>query len=237
MPIVVSLNTVSTTVSFNTVVWVYCCTGSVYYCNTVLYCITSLPVYPNTIHGHCTTVVLDTSNSIYCVATLMECTVQCTATCPRQLCYSNWLSYHPLAVPYIDFPRLHIVDVTYIAMHSNLVDWTRIDERTIVLLNHQCSTATLVIFNYITLLIIRLYENLRCTRSCAVPCCTRYAFMTCQKTNNTKSWGGCFKSHNFLNHMKQDSIDPVITYVLKRGNYYITQNCSLFTKSHNEKQC
>ena len=46
---------------------------------TLYYCITSLPVYPHTVHGHCTTVVLDTSNSVYCVAPLMECTIQCTA--------------------------------------------------------------------------------------------------------------------------------------------------------------
>ena len=45
------------------------------------YCITSLPVYPNTVHGHCTTVVMDTSNNVYCIATLMECTVQCIALC------------------------------------------------------------------------------------------------------------------------------------------------------------
>jgi hypothetical protein len=78
---VVSLNMVSITVHFCTVVRVYCCTGSVYYGYTVLgvLLITSLPVYPNTVHGHCTTVVLDTSNSVYCIATLMECTVQCTA--------------------------------------------------------------------------------------------------------------------------------------------------------------
>ncbi len=43
------------------------------------YCITGLPVYPNTVHGHCTTVVLDTSNIAYCIATLIECTVQCSA--------------------------------------------------------------------------------------------------------------------------------------------------------------
>ena len=43
------------------------------------YCITSLPVYLNTVHGHCTTVVLDTSNGVYCIAILMECTVQCIA--------------------------------------------------------------------------------------------------------------------------------------------------------------
>jgi hypothetical protein len=36
------------------------------------YCITSLPVYPHTVHGHCTTVVLDTSNRVYCIATLMD---------------------------------------------------------------------------------------------------------------------------------------------------------------------
>jgi hypothetical protein len=46
---------------------------------TLYYCITSLPVYPNTVHDHCTTVVLDTSNIVYCIATLMECTVQCSA--------------------------------------------------------------------------------------------------------------------------------------------------------------
>ena len=74
MSIVVSLSTVSTTVHFNTVVRVYCCTGSVYYCITSL-----VPVYPNTVHGHCTTVVLDTSNSVYCIVTLMEYTVQCIA--------------------------------------------------------------------------------------------------------------------------------------------------------------
>ena len=43
------------------------------------YCITSLPVYPNTVHGHCTTVVLDTSNRVYCIATLIVCRVQCSA--------------------------------------------------------------------------------------------------------------------------------------------------------------
>jgi hypothetical protein len=49
---------------------------------TLYYCITSLPVYPHTVHGHCTTVVVDTSNSVYCIATLMECTIQCTAPIP-----------------------------------------------------------------------------------------------------------------------------------------------------------
>ena len=44
------------------------------------YCITSLPVYPNTVHGHCTTVVLDSSNKVYCIATLIVCTVQCSAS-------------------------------------------------------------------------------------------------------------------------------------------------------------
>jgi hypothetical protein len=50
---------------------------------TLYYFITSLPVYPHIVHGHCPTVVLlDTSNSVYCIATLMECTVQCTASRP-----------------------------------------------------------------------------------------------------------------------------------------------------------
>ena len=43
------------------------------------YVITSLPIYPNTVHGHFTTVVLDASNRVYCIATLMEDTVQCIA--------------------------------------------------------------------------------------------------------------------------------------------------------------
>ena len=74
MSIVVSLSTVSTTVYFYTVVQDQCTIVALYYC------ITSLPVYPNTVHGHCTTVVLDTtSNSVYCIATLMESTVQCIA--------------------------------------------------------------------------------------------------------------------------------------------------------------
>ena len=63
---------------------VYGCTVVQDQCTIVAlyYCITtgSLPVYPNTVHGHCTTVVLDTtSNRVYCIATLMECTVQCSA--------------------------------------------------------------------------------------------------------------------------------------------------------------
>ena len=61
----------------------YGCTVVQDQCNivTLYYCITSLlPVYPNTVHGDCTTVVLDTSNSVYCMATLMECTVQCIAS-------------------------------------------------------------------------------------------------------------------------------------------------------------
>ena len=74
MSIVVSLSTVSTTVHFYTVVQDQCTIVALYYC------ITSLPVYPNTVHGHCTPVVLDTSNSVYCLATLMECTVQCIAS-------------------------------------------------------------------------------------------------------------------------------------------------------------
>ena len=37
---------------------------------TLYYFITRLPVYPNTVHGHCTTVVLDTSNIVYCISTL-----------------------------------------------------------------------------------------------------------------------------------------------------------------------
>ena len=36
--------------------------------------------------------------------------------------HSDWLSYRPLAVPYVDFPQLHVVGVTYIATHPNLVD-------------------------------------------------------------------------------------------------------------------
>ena len=39
----------------------------------------SLPAYLNTVRGQCTTVVLDTSNKVYCIVTLMECTVQCIA--------------------------------------------------------------------------------------------------------------------------------------------------------------
>jgi hypothetical protein len=60
---------------------VYGCTVVQDQCTVVAlyYYITSLPVYPNTVHGHCTTVVLDTSNIVYCIATLMECTVQCSA--------------------------------------------------------------------------------------------------------------------------------------------------------------
>jgi hypothetical protein len=49
------------------------------------YCITSLPVYPNTVCGHCTSVVLDTSNSVYCIATLME--MRRTVYCTR---FPNW---------------------------------------------------------------------------------------------------------------------------------------------------
>ena len=55
----------STTVSFLTVVQDQCT-----YC-TLYYCITSLPVYLNTVHGRCTTVVLDTSNRVYCLLLLM----------------------------------------------------------------------------------------------------------------------------------------------------------------------
>ena len=74
MSIVVSLSTVSTTVHFYTVVQDQCTIVALYYC------ITSLPVYPNsTVYGHCTTVVLDTNNSVFCIATLMECMVQCIA--------------------------------------------------------------------------------------------------------------------------------------------------------------
>ncbi len=60
----------------------YGCTVVQDQCTVVVlyYCITSLPVYPNTVHGHCTTVVLDTSNIVYCIATLIECTVQCSAS-------------------------------------------------------------------------------------------------------------------------------------------------------------
>ena len=42
-----------------------------YYC-TLYYYITSLPVYLNTVHGQCTTVVLDTSNEVYCILLLMD---------------------------------------------------------------------------------------------------------------------------------------------------------------------
>ena len=79
MSIVFSLNTVSTTVYFYTVIQDQCTIVALYYC------ITSLPVYPNTVHGHCTTVVLDTSNSLYCIATLMECTAQCIAVLGNNL--------------------------------------------------------------------------------------------------------------------------------------------------------
>ncbi len=61
---------------------VYGCTVVQDQCTVVAlyYYITSLPVYPKTVHGHCTIVVLDTSNIVYdCIATLMECTVQCSA--------------------------------------------------------------------------------------------------------------------------------------------------------------
>ena len=76
LSLTISLNTrtvSTTTVYFCTVVQDQCTIVALYYC------ITSIPVYPNTVHGHCTTVVLDTSNSVYCIATLMECTVQCIA--------------------------------------------------------------------------------------------------------------------------------------------------------------
>jgi hypothetical protein len=46
-------------------------------------CITSLPVYPSTIHGHCIVVLLDTSNSsiLHCT-TLKVQTVYCrTVAC------------------------------------------------------------------------------------------------------------------------------------------------------------
>ena len=82
MSIVVSLNTVSTIGVLFIFILLYGCTGVQDQCTIVVlnYCITSLPVYPNTaVHGHCTTVVLDTSNSVYCIATLMKCTVQCIA--------------------------------------------------------------------------------------------------------------------------------------------------------------
>ena len=62
----------STTVSFITVVRIYCRTGSVYCLYTVLFFITSLPVYPTTGHGHCTTVVAATSNRVFCILLLME---------------------------------------------------------------------------------------------------------------------------------------------------------------------
>jgi hypothetical protein len=50
------------------VVRLYCHTGSEFYCNTV-FCISSIPVYPSTIHGHCI-VVLDTSN-----ISILHCTI------------------------------------------------------------------------------------------------------------------------------------------------------------------
>ena len=50
----------------------HCTIVALYYCITT----GSITVYLNTVHDHCTTVVLDTSNSVYCIATLMECTVQ-----------------------------------------------------------------------------------------------------------------------------------------------------------------
>ena len=56
----------STTVSFLTVVQNQCTYG------TLDYCITSLPVYPNTVHDQCTVVVLDTSNRVYCILLLMD---------------------------------------------------------------------------------------------------------------------------------------------------------------------
>ena len=64
----------STTVSFLTVVRLYGCTVVQDQCTygTLYYCITSLPVYLNTVHGQCTTVVLDTSNRVvYCLLILM----------------------------------------------------------------------------------------------------------------------------------------------------------------------
>ena len=39
---------------------------------TLYYCITSLPVYLNTVHGQCTVVVLDTSTRVYCLLLLMD---------------------------------------------------------------------------------------------------------------------------------------------------------------------
>ena len=39
---------------------------------TLYYSITSLPVYPNTVHGQCTVVVLDTSIRVYCILLLMD---------------------------------------------------------------------------------------------------------------------------------------------------------------------
>jgi hypothetical protein len=44
-------------------------------------CITSLPVYPSTIHGHCIVVLLDTSNS-----SILYCT-----TLKVQTVYCNWV--------------------------------------------------------------------------------------------------------------------------------------------------
>jgi hypothetical protein len=82
---------------------VYGCTVVQDQCTVVAlyYCITSLPVYPNTVHGHCTNVVLDTINIVYCIATLMECTVQCSA----EVSTTNYvLSY---AVPLLLCLRTH----------------------------------------------------------------------------------------------------------------------------------
>ena len=52
----------------------YGCTGvqDQYGIVVLYYCITSLPVYPHTVLGHCTTVVLDTSNRVYCRTTTLK---------------------------------------------------------------------------------------------------------------------------------------------------------------------
>ena len=48
------------------------------------YCITSLPVYPNTVHGQCTSVVLDTtSNKVYCILLLMDARYSVVQAVPR----------------------------------------------------------------------------------------------------------------------------------------------------------
>ena len=67
---------------WNTIIPIYCtillplygCTGvqDQYGIVVLYYCITSLPVYPHTVLGHCTTVVLDTSNRVYCRTTTLK---------------------------------------------------------------------------------------------------------------------------------------------------------------------